>query len=85
MSANQTMVIEKLEKVVGMAVLMAISFYAGMAFTRIEQLEQLGNIRGAEIRAESSTLPVLVEKVSVLEARMSAIEAKLDRALARLE
>jgi phage shock protein A len=79
------MVIEKLEKVVGMAVLMAISFYAGMAFTRIEQLEQLGNIRGAEIRAESSTLPVLVEKVSVLEARMSAIEAKLDRALARLE
>jgi hypothetical protein len=79
------MVIEKLEKVVGMAVLMAISFYAGMSQSRIAQLERVGNMRGAEIRAESSTLPVLIEKVSVLEARMSAIEAKLDRALSRLE
>jgi hypothetical protein len=84
MSENQGLLVEKLEKVIGMAVLMAISFYAGMSQSRIAQLERAGNMRGAVIQSESGQIPVLVEKVSTLEARMSAMDAKLDRLLANL-
>ena len=77
MSGAQLLLFERIEHVVGVLFLAGLAYQAGLAKSRIDQLESECERHSVYIRSEQESLPVLAEQVRALGARMATIETTL--------